>query len=153
MDTPIAFDSARSIAELEDADWSFDPDTFGAPPQAAALVTKPVRRLTAAELMQLIHWNVSLRFTVPAALARMMGDPFLKAARHEGDLLVTLLEADSRFWRAHYELWAVTVGLLATAINDVAARMDAQESGDYIPQFLGDDFMAAVVHFRDLHEH
>jgi len=57
---------------LEGPDWTFDPECHGAPPQAVALVTKPVRRLTPAELLHLVKWGVSLRFTVPAAIARVM---------------------------------------------------------------------------------
>lgn len=151
MDTPRTFDASRSLVQLEEEDWSFDPECFDAPRQAYSLVTKPVRRLTAAELMHLVRWRVSLRFTIPAAIDRMMGDPFLKAGTHEGDLLVTLLEADSSFWRANHALWCEMVELLARAIGEVAARAEAAEGGDYLPQFLGDDFMAAVMHFRDLH--
>ena len=152
MEPPISFDASRSLAELEEEGWAFDPEEFDAPRHAHGLVTKPVRRLTPAELMQLIRWRVSLRFTVPAAITRMMGDPFLKAGAHEGDLLVALLEADTSFWRANYDLWCAMVDLLAKAITDVAARVEAEDGGDYLPQFLGDDFMAAVMHFRDIHE-
>lgn len=152
MDAPIAFDTNRSLAELEDEGWTFEIDEYEAPPHAAALATKPVGRLTPGELMQLIQWKVSLRYTIPAAIARMMGDPFMKAGAHEGDLIVALLEADPAFWKAHYDLWCVMVELLAQAITDVAARVEAQEAGDYLPHFLGDDFMAAVMHFRDIHE-
>ena len=152
MKPPIAFDTNRSLAELEDPDWVFEIDEYDPPPHAAALATKPVGRLTPAELMQLIQWKVSLRFTVPAAIARMMGDPFMKAATHEGDLIVALLESDPAFWKHHYDLWCVMVELLAKAITDVAARVEAEEAGDYLPHFLGDDFMGAVMHFRDIHE-
>ena len=152
MESPLTFDAARSLVELEPEGWTFDPELYDAPRHAHGLVTKPVRRLTPAELMQLVRWRVSLRFTVPAAIACMMGDPFLKAGAHEGDLLVTLLEADSGFWRANHDLWFVMVDLLTKAITEVAARVESEESGDYLPQFLGDDFMAAVMHFRDLHE-
>jgi len=152
MNAPISFDTHRSLAELEDAGWTFDVEAYDAPPHAASLATKPVGRLTPGELMQLIQWGVSLRFTVPAAIARMMGDPFMKAGTHEGDLIVALLEADPGFWKAHHDLWCAMVELLAQAITDVAARVEAEEAGDYLPQFLGDDFMAAVMHFRDIHE-
>lgn len=152
MEPPISFDTSRSLVDLEEEGWTFDPELYGAPRHAHGLVTKPVQRLTPQELLQLIHWNISLRYTVPAAIARMMGDPFLKAGAHEGDLLVALLQSDSRFWRANYDLWCVMVDLLARAITDVAARVEAEEAGEYLPQFLGDDFMAAVMHFRDIHE-
>lgn len=152
MEPLSSFDDHRSLVELEDEGWTFDPEVYDAPPHASGLVTKPVRRLTPAELMQLIRWRVSLRFTVPAAIARMQGDPFLKAGAHQGDLLVALLEADTSFWRQNYELWCAMIDLLAKAIADVAARIEAEEAGEYLPQFLGDDFMGAVMHFREIHE-
>jgi hypothetical protein len=146
------FDTHRSLVELEDDDWTFEIDEYEAPPHAAALATKPVARLAPGELLTLIQWKVSLRFTIPAAIDRMMGDPFMQAATHEGDLMVALLEADTAFWKERYDLWCVMVDLLAKAITEVTARVEAQEAGDYLPHFLGDDFMVAVMHFREIHE-
>lgn len=152
MENPIAFNPRKSLVELEDPDWTFTLDEYDAPPHAHGLATKPVGKLNPGELMQLLQWKVSLRFVVPAAIARLMSDPFLKAGQHEGDLMVTVLEADPAYWREQYDLWCVMVDLLAQAITDVTARIEAEEAGDYLPHFLGDDFMAAVMHFRDLHE-
>lgn len=151
MENPIAFDSNRSLVELEDPDWTFSVDEYEAPPHAQSLASKPVEKLEPGELLQLIQWKVSLRFIVPAAIARLMSNPFLQAAAHEGDLMVALLESDPAYWKENYDLWCVMVDLLAQAISDVAARVEAEEAGDYLPHFLGDDFMAAVMHFRDIH--
>tara|TARA_R110001592_G_scaffold73496_8_gene224212 strand:- start:1839 stop:2297 length:459 start_codon:yes stop_codon:yes gene_type:complete len=151
MDNPIAFDSSRSLAALEDEDWTFSVDEYDAPSHAAALATKPVGKLNPGELLQLLQWKVSPRFTIPAAIARLMSDPFQKAALHEGDLMVAVLESDTAYWRDNYDLWCVMVDLLAQAITTVSARVEAEEAGDYLPHFLGDDFMAAVMHFRDIH--
>ncbi len=151
MENPVTFDSHRSLVELEDSDWTFSVDEYDAPPHAHSLATKPVGKLNAGELMQLLQWKVSLRFIVPAAIARLMTNPFQQAATHEGDLMVALLEADPAYWRKHYDLWCVMVDLLAQAINDVTNRLEAEEAGDYLPHFLGDDFMAAVMHFREIH--
>lgn len=154
MDNPIDFDTHRSLAELEGGDWRFEIDEYDAPPHAFALATKPVRRLTPGELLQLIRWGVSLRFTVPLAIARMEGDPFMKAAAHEGDLIVALLEADVAFWKDRRDLWDTMAALLAEAIGQVAARAAEEGEDDeepFLPQFLGDDFMAAVMHFREIH--
>lgn len=152
MDAPIDFDTSRSLMELEDEGWTFEIDEYDAPPHAWSLANKPLRRLQPGELLQLIQWKVSLRFTVPVAINKMLGDPFMKAATHEGDLMVALLEADTTFWKENRDLWCVMVDLLAQAITDVTARMEAEDAGDYLPQFLGDDFMAAVMYFREIHE-
>ena len=152
MNNPIAFDARRSLVELEDPDWTFSIDEYDAPPHAHGMATKPVRRLDPGELMHLVQWKVSLRFIVPAAMAQLTNNPFMQAGTHEGDLMVALLESDTAFWKEHYDLWCVMVDLLTEAISDVAARVEAEEAGDYLPQFLGDDFMAAVMHFRSIHE-
>ncbi len=151
MENPIAFDSNRSLIELEDPDWRFEIDEYEAPAHAHSLATKPVGKLNPGELLQLLQWKVSLRFVVPASIARLAEDPFLQAGPHEGDLMVALLESDPAYWRENYDLWCTAVDLLAQAISDVAARVEAEEAGDYLPHFLGDDFMAAVMHFRDIH--
>jgi hypothetical protein len=151
MEEPIAFDPSKSLVELEDADWTFSVDEYDAPAHAHGLATKPMGKLSAGEVMQLLRWGVSLRYTVPAAIAHLMSNPFMKAGTHEGDLMVAVLECNPAFWREHYDLWTVMVDLLAQAITDVAAKVEAEEAGDYLPHFLGDDFMAAVMHFRDIH--
>ena len=152
MDSPIAFNPSKSLVELEDPDWTFDVDLFDGNAHASSLASKPVGKLNPGELIHLLQWRVSPRFIVPAAIARLMSDPFLKATTHEGDLMVALLESDPAYWREHYDHWCVTVELLAQAITDVSAKVEAEEAGDYLPHFLGDDFMAAVMHFRDIHE-
>lgn len=152
MDSPIPFNTSKSLVELEDSDWTFSLDEYDAPSHAHRLATKPVGKLNPGELLQLIQWKVSLRFTVPLAVARLSGDPFVQAGLHEGDLMVALLESDPAFWREHYDLWCAMVDLLAEAISAVVARMEAEEVGDYLPHFLGDDFMGAVMHFREIHE-
>lgn len=137
-------------------------DLDGLPPRA---LQKPVRRLSAGELLGLVDHGIAPEISVPLALDKLEGDAFLQAGKHPGDLLTALLELPATFWQEHYELWLATVVLLGEAMSGIQERAEAEakkaaETADYhsddeepawLPQFLGDDFMGAVLHFREIH--
>jgi len=144
MEEPDAIDPRRSLLELEDPDW--DPTRYD--DAAQRLCAKPLRRLQPGELFCLIQQGCALRFTVPLAVDRLETDPLLAAAHHPGDLLVAVLEVPSAFWVDRAELWARA----AAVVGEIAGR--AQEAAEhaerpgYLPDVIGDDLMAAVLHFR-----
>ncbi len=147
----IAFNTYRSLLELAPAAWEGAEDDPDLAAVAQRLAPKPVRRLTPAELHALLVRNLCLAHTAPLALERLSDDPFLEAAQYPGDLLTALLESDYRFWSEQPELWAAAIEVLETAVGLITRRMEQEERGDYLPWHLGDDFMAALVHFRGLH--
>ncbi len=147
----IAFDIRRSLMELDPEGWTQEalPDDL---PQAMFRVgQKPVRKLNAAELYHLLRFHLSLAQVAPLALERLETDPLLTAERHPGDLLTALMESDSRFWHEQEELWGEVLGIAASALESIQARMEKEELGDYLPSCVGDDFMGALLHFRGLH--
>jgi hypothetical protein len=137
-------DPRRSLLELEEADW--DPTRYD--DAAQRLVAKPVRKLAAGELLHLIQQGCARRFTIPLALERLAADPLLAAAAHPGDLLVAVLEAPAGFWTARPALWAQTAALVGEVAGRAQAAAEGAERAGYLPDVLGDDLMAAVLHFR-----
>lgn len=116
------------------------------------LLTKPLRRLNAGELWYLIGRNAGLEQLAPLAVEKLADDPLLKAQQYPGDLLVALMESRSAFWTEHYDLWLETIGLLEAAVKTITELAEKGELGEYMPNYLGDDFMGALMHFRGIHE-
>lgn len=147
MDEPEDLDTRQSLLALENEDW--DPTSFDEVVQR--LSTKPLRKLVPGELLYLIQVGAALRFTIPMALPRLEEDPFLQAASHPGDLLVAVLESSPAYWAQQYPAWLRTVGILEAAVARVQQQTANEETETYLPHYLGDDFMTALLHFRSLH--
>ncbi|MBI1319134.1 MAG: hypothetical protein GC168_09320 [Candidatus Hydrogenedens sp.] len=148
----MEFDPRRSLLELDPAAWGEDAD-WDLGPAAMRLAQKPVRRLEAGELLYFVRRNASLPITVPLALDKLEGAPFLQGESHPGDLLVALLEADATFWALNEPLWMRAMLVLSEAAQEIEAAREREELEDYLPNFVGEDFMAAVLHFKDIHQH
>lgn len=150
---PLAFNEYKSLAELDSDAWQ-DADLDD--PEIAALArrvaTKPLRRLEGGELLPLLRRGLSLDFAVPLAMAKLEDDPFLQASGYTGDLLVALMEASPTYWAVNKSRWMEMMFILAEAATRVERAREAQELGEYYPEFVGEDFMAALLHFRGLHE-
>lgn len=96
-----AFDRNKSLQELESNDW-------GEPTYDSHLVTEchrlrrvPLRQFTIENLRILIGQSIGLPYLVPLALERLRQRPLAKGDCYPGDLLVSVLRADSAFWRQH----------------------------------------------------
>lgn len=126
---------------------------------AARLAAKPLRRYGIGDLYGAIRHNVGLPWLVPLAIERLEADPFARAGEHPADLLTAVLESDTRFWQERHDLWLAMVGVMERALvkmtdsAEKAARAlnpDAEET-PWMPNYLGDDFMGALLHFRGIH--
>lgn len=146
MDAPGDIDPRRTLLELEDPDW--DPSAYD--DIAQRLVAKPVRKLQPGELLHLIRQGCARRFTIPLALERLEADPMIAADGHPGDLLVALLEAPTGYWAGRPGLWGRAAGIVATVAERAQTAAEEAKRAGYLPDVLGDDFMAAVLHFRSV---
>ena len=118
----------------------------------AHLLTKPLRRLSLAELCYLLEQQAGLEFLAPLAVEKLQDDPLVQAHQYPGDLLVALLETRSLFWRGEHTLWLEVIALLETAVTRITRAAEQEELGEYLPAYLGDNFMGALLHFRGIHE-
>jgi hypothetical protein len=145
-------DMRKPLAELDPETWAPESLDESAWPVARRCAHKPLRRLTPAELRALVQHGLALRHVVPVAVDKLAGDPFLTAQDYPGDLLTAVLEADTRFWVDHEDLWWSVIPILEHAMEIIEERVAREERADYLPWHLGDDFMAALLHFRGIHK-
>lgn len=151
MGLQVEFDTNRSLVEL--GATVPEPDEF-ADEQAGMLYklcTLPARKLGPAELLALTRENMALRHVVPLVLSRLEDDPFIQAVEHPGDLMTAILQTPPDFWKEHRTLWEFALILAANAVTAMSERMAEEGLGDYLPPYVGDDFMAALLHFREIH--
>ena len=92
----------KSLQELEQSD-------LGEPTYDSHLVTTvhrlrrvPLRQFSIEDLRIMIGQSIGFR-TVPIALQHLRKDPFAGGDFYPGDLLKSMLTADSTFWRDHPE--------------------------------------------------
>src|SRR5262245_23006668 len=100
----MEFDRKKSLQELEGVVWC-------APNWHSYLVTEchrlqaiPLCDFTVGNLEILIGQNFSLDYLVPLAIDRLEEDPLVEGDYYPGDLLISLLRAESGFWRSHPEM-------------------------------------------------
>src|SRR5436190_23899188 len=95
----VKSDRNKSLQQLEGQDW-------GNPTSDSYLVTEchrlrrvPLRDFTVEDLRITIGQNIGLEHLVPLALERLQDNPFAEGDYYPGDLLVSLLGAEMRFWQ------------------------------------------------------
>jgi hypothetical protein len=103
----------KSLQELEQSDW-------GEPTYDSHLVTTvhrlrrvPLRQFSVEDLRIMIGQSIGLPYLVPLALQDLRKDPLAEGDFYPGDLLKSMLTADSTFWRDHPE-WRDEVREIAT---------------------------------------
>ena len=152
MGADIDFDPHKTLMQLDPDAW--DPDALD--PEwgvfVQRLANKPLRKFLPTEMYALLQRQLGLPFVVPLAINRLEADPFLQAAQYPGDLLTVLIEVDSRFWNERYDLWDAMMSMLDQVWTRIQTRMEEEQRGDYLPWHLSDEFMAALLHFRSIHE-
>ncbi len=127
------FDRSKSLQEIEGVDW-------GEPQYESYVVTNayrlrrvPLQNYTVDDLRFMIGQRISPQYLVPMALECLQADPWIEAFSHRGDLLSSLLKADSRFWIASPHLRARTEEIALRAISllptlDEDERPQAEEA-------------------------
>jgi hypothetical protein len=111
------FDRSKTLQELEGEDW-------GEPTYDSHLVTEchrlrrvPLREFTAENLRIMIGQQISLPYLIPIALEHLHADPFAEGDCYAGDLLASVLRADSRFWLASPQLRTETAQIVQRALS------------------------------------
>src|SRR5689334_19035520 len=111
------FDRSKSLQQLEGKEW-------GEPTCDSRLVTEchrlrrvPLREFTPENLRIMIGQQIALRYLIPLALESLGDDPFVAGDCYEGDLLATVLRADSRFWVSFPDLRAEATRIAQRALS------------------------------------
>src|SRR5688572_9810299 len=116
----------KSLQELEQSDW-------GEPTYDSHLVTTvhrlrrvPLRQFSVEDLRIMIGQSIALPYLVPLALQHVRKNPLAEGDFYPGDLLKSMLTADSTFWRDHQE-WRDEVREIATR---TLTRLHSPRPGD-----------------------
>jgi hypothetical protein len=111
------FDRNKSLQHLDGEDW-------GEPTFGSHLVTEchrlhrvPLRDFTVEDLRIMIGQHFSLPYLIPLALEQLRLDPLAEGACYRGDLLASVLEAGSSFWREYPDLREETAKIAETAFS------------------------------------
>lgn len=120
----VQFDTSKSLQELENDDWGEPP-----PDEArSSLVQRvynlrrvPLRDISALDLTTLIGQQLSLKYVVPVAIARLQQDPW---GQHEdqfwtGMLLGRVMELGQEFWRDNPDLLSAMQPVLERAFATI----------------------------------
>lgn len=67
------------------------------------LIVLNVKELEIEDLRLLIGQNIALDITIPLAITNLEINPFCEGDYYNGDLLKSVLSADSKFWPEHKE--------------------------------------------------
>ena len=148
MHNEEAIDESRSLLQLapEILDDAFVEED--AERTVLRLANTPLRRLRPEDLLVLVTQGVGIEYVAPLAISRLADDPILHAVSHSGDLLSALLVAGESYWRENKETWEAVMELLGEALDSLAGNL---EDGQPLTEVLGDDFAAALLHFRSIH--
>jgi hypothetical protein len=110
-------DRSKSLQQLEGEDW-------GEPTYDSHLVTEchrlrrvPLHEFTVEDLRIMIGQQIGLRYLIPVALEHLRTDPFAEGDCYLGDLLASVLRADSRFWVASPQLRAEAAQVAQRALS------------------------------------
>lgn len=149
----LGFDPRRTLLDLIDSPPALDHLEIAEERETLRILGRPARRLNPAELYLLLQQGIALEFAVPLAVDRLDSDPFAEAGGRPGGLLTAILEAPVSFWIEHETLWHAVIGILERAVSQIAAqaRPENEDEDLYLPAVIGDDFMAALMHFRAIH--
>ena len=101
---PPSTDGLRSVEELEGVIWTPPSLQSYVARTSFALRRKPLRDLTDEELRVGLGQQVAVEYLAPLAVQRLGHDPLVEARLYPGDLLQSLLELPSGYWRHRPDL-------------------------------------------------
>jgi len=120
-------DSSKSLQELEGVDLGEPTFDSHLVLDCHRLYRVPIAEFTPEDFRLMIGQQIGLPYLVPTALELLAQDPMISGDLYEGDLLETVLRADSRFWIAQPELRTVA-SQIASAVLSGRPRVNVEES-------------------------
>ena len=97
----LEFDKAKSLQELENEDWGEPNFNSHLVEECHRLRRIPLKDFASEDLRIMIGQNIGLDYLVPIALEKLGQNPLAEGNYYPGDLLVSVLRAESNFWLAH----------------------------------------------------
>jgi len=123
----IRFDKTKSLQELEGTDWdepNFDSHLVM---ECHRLRRVPLKDFTVEDLRIMIGQNIGLDYLVPLAAALLEHNPLAEGDFFPGDLLVSVLRVDPKFWIQKSKLRAHLSRIAEQAFADLRSTKQIQQ--------------------------
>lgn len=121
----------KTIEELEDDYWvspsSFPTDLVK---KVYLLRKKPLNELEPNDARLLISQNVGLKYAVPIAVEKLTNDILKECVYYPGDLLLELLQLDSRYWLEHDFERNQLISILKKSKSTIVEQLDDDDDVD-----------------------
>jgi hypothetical protein len=96
----------KSLATLENKSWG---NTFDAPTNLVKCCTElakiPIADFSLSDLRVMIGQQFGLLFLIPVALEKLQANIFIETDFYEGDLLSSILNIGTSFWKSNEDYW------------------------------------------------
>lgn len=116
-----SFDRRKTLQELEGKDWGEPTFQSYIVRECHRLRRIPLNELTIENLRVMIGQQSSLEYLIPLAIERLREDPFAEGDFYRGDLLHSVLRADSRFLVDHPDYRREIAEIAARALASLAS--------------------------------
>lgn len=80
---------------------------------------KPIQEFTIEDLRLMIGQEIGLEFLIPLAIEKLTLDILAEGDYYEGDLLKSVINVHSTFWKEHKSYWITLSNLLESRRNDL----------------------------------
>ena len=119
------FDTRKTLQQLERFDYGkAGHEDTQLVKTCIKLTRTPLDQFTAGDLHLMIGQRLGLEFLIPLAIERLRPDALIEARFYPGDLLVSVLKVDSKFWRQHPDWRAEVARFAEQAIASFPSQPD-----------------------------
>jgi hypothetical protein len=100
----MSFDKTKSLEELESEKMEKPDFQSSLTLSVYRLWSTPLNLYSTEDLRLMIGQNISLKYLLPIAIDKLTENPFAEGDFHYGDLLCSVLNVESSFWKLHPQM-------------------------------------------------
>ncbi len=109
----MTFDKAKSLEELESEKMEKPDFQSSLTLSVYRLWSKPLNLYSTEDLRLMIGQNISLKYLLPIAIDKLTENPFVEGDFHYGDLLWSVLNVESSFWKLHPQMYQAVLEIVS----------------------------------------
>jgi len=118
----MSFDKTKSLEELESEKMEKPDFQSSLTLSVYRLWSTPLNLYSTEDLRLMIGQNISLKYLLPSAIDKLTENPFAEGDFHYGDLLESVLNVESSFWKLHPQMYQAvleTVSGLPSILEEI----------------------------------
>ena len=109
----MSFDKAKSLEELESEKMENPDFQSSLTLSVYRLWSTPLNLYSTEDLRLMIGQNISLKYLLPIAIDKLTENPFVEGDFHYGDLLWSVLNVESSFWKLHPQMYQAVLEIVS----------------------------------------